>query len=95
MSLTSCAGIYADANLSIKATTRVSKIEALKAIIRAWGMEPERILVHEALSEPHRIHVTSEESEERQIAQLSTALRNLLRREVLENTQNGTNLPLE
>ena len=30
-------GIYAASGLSIQAKTRVSKIDALKEIIRAWG----------------------------------------------------------
>ena len=40
--------------LSIKPRTRVSKIDALKEIIRAWCMNPEEILVKEALVKPHR-----------------------------------------
>ena len=42
---------YAASGLSIKPKTKVSKIDALKEIIRAWGMNPEQVLAKEALSE--------------------------------------------
>jgi hypothetical protein len=41
---------YAASGLAIKPKTRVSKIEALKEIIRAWGLNSEQILTKEALS---------------------------------------------
>jgi len=37
-------GIYISSGLSIKPRTRISKIDALKEIIRAWGLNPEEIL---------------------------------------------------
>jgi hypothetical protein len=40
---------YAAAGLSIKPKTQVSKVEALKEIIRAWGMNPEQLLSRAAL----------------------------------------------
>jgi len=40
--------IYATSGLSIRPKTRLSKIEALKEIIRAWGMNPEEVLTKEA-----------------------------------------------
>ncbi|MCJ7424595.1 site-specific integrase, partial [Candidatus Bathyarchaeota archaeon] len=49
--------IYAASGLSIRPKTRVSKIEALKEIIRAWGMDPEEVLTKKALAEPHRVYV--------------------------------------
>jgi hypothetical protein len=45
-------GIYMALGLSIRPKTRVSKIDALKEIIRAWGLNPEEILTRDALARP-------------------------------------------
>jgi len=65
---------------------RLSKIEMLKAFAHGIGLNPEKILTQEALSEPHRIHVGPDEREERQIAFLCQALKESLKRELI-----GTN----
>jgi len=75
--------IYAAAGLSIRPKTRLSKIEMLKAFSQAIGLNPEKILTQEALSEPHRIHVNSDEREERQIALLCQALKESMKKELL------------
>jgi hypothetical protein len=46
-------GIYSTSGLSNKPKTRVSKIDALKEIIRAWSLNPEEILTRGALTNPH------------------------------------------
>jgi len=50
-------GIYVAAGLSIKARAKISKIDVLKEIIRAWRLDSEEVLVRKALSEPHRTYV--------------------------------------
>jgi hypothetical protein len=50
--------IYATSGLSIRPKTQVSKIEAFKEIIRAWGMNPEQVLAREALNQPAKTFVT-------------------------------------
>jgi len=75
--------IYAAAGLSIRPRTRLSKIEMLKAFAQGIGLNPEKILTQEALSEPHRIHVGPDEREERQIAHLCQALKESLKKELL------------
>ena len=45
--------IYIASGLSIRPKTRTSKIDALKGIIRAWGLNPEEILTKQAFAEPH------------------------------------------
>ncbi|MDI6905293.1 MAG: hypothetical protein QMD13_07395 [Candidatus Bathyarchaeia archaeon] len=75
--------IYAASGLSIKPKTRVSKIDALKEIIRAWGMNPEEILTKEALSQPHRTYATPTQREEDQIKTLAFALKETMRKELL------------
>jgi len=47
-------GLYASSGLSIRPKTKLSKIEQLKTIIEAWGMDPNKILSKEALAMPHR-----------------------------------------
>lgn len=49
--------MYVASGMSIKPRTKVNHIEMLKEIIRAWGMEPEKILVREALQKPPRTHI--------------------------------------
>ena len=43
--------VYATSGLAIKPKTQVSKVEDLKEIIRAWGMNPEQLLTREDLAE--------------------------------------------
>lgn len=78
-------GIYIASGLSIRQKTRISKIEALKEIIRAWGMNPEEILTKNALTKPHRTVVDRTQIEQNQIHQLSIALKQQLLKELREN----------
>ena len=77
-------GIYLSSGLSIKPKTRVSKIDALKEIIRAWGMNPEEILTKNALTQPHRTVIDRSQIENNQIHQLSIALKQQLLNELRE-----------
>ena len=74
--------IYAASGLSIRPKTETSKIEALKEIIRAWGLDPEKILTREAMSTPHRILVSPEEIENKQIRILCNALKTEIKKEL-------------
>jgi len=49
---------YVVSVLSIKTKTCDSKIDVLKEIMRAWGMNLKGILGKEALSQRHRIYAT-------------------------------------
>jgi hypothetical protein len=53
-----------------------SKIDLLKEVVRAQGLEPERVLLREALSEPHMTYAE-------QIRILGLVLRDSLRNELL------------
>jgi len=77
-------GIYLSSGLSIKPKTRVSKIDALKEIIRAWGMNPEEILTKNALTQPHRTVIDRSQIENDQIHQLSIALKQQVLNELRE-----------
>jgi len=75
--------VYASAGLSIKPRSSASKIDMLKEMMRAWGLEPEKILTREALAEPHRVSASSEEREKEQIRLLGSALKESLKKELL------------
>ncbi|MCX8153633.1 MAG: hypothetical protein N3E52_04280 [Candidatus Bathyarchaeota archaeon] len=69
-------GIYSAAALSIRPKTRVSKIDALKEIIRAFGLNPEEILTRQALARSNATGISRDQPEEHQLHQLSIALKN-------------------
>lgn len=52
-------GIYAASGLSISSKTKPSRIQILKEITRALGLNPEEILAKEALAKPHRTIITA------------------------------------
>jgi integrase len=84
-------GIYSTSALGIKPKTRVSKIDALKEIIRAWGLNPDEILTKEALTRPNATVICHDQIEERQLRQLSVALKQELLKEVREEQHANTN----
>jgi site-specific recombinase XerD len=78
--------IYANAALTIRPKTRVSKIEALKEMVRAMGWNPEQVLNREALTEPAATFVGSEQLQSHQEQVLRRTLR-----ELIEATASGSN----
>jgi len=89
-------GVYIASGLSIKPKTRLSKIDALKEIIRAWGLNPEEILTKQALTEPHRTVIDRAQAEQNQLTQLTAALKQQILKELDEkNSQKSTNSRLE
>jgi len=73
--------IYQSAGLAIRKKTKVGKIDALKEIIRAWGMNPEQTLSKDALSDGATTYQNPEEFENRQLQILSDQLKQLIRQE--------------
>lgn len=73
--------IYTTASLSIKPKTRVSKIDALKEIIRAWGMNPEQLLTKDALTQAAITNMNPTDMENHQLVLLSNQLKELIRNE--------------
>jgi hypothetical protein len=82
--------IHVASGLTIKPKTGLSKIEALKEIIRAWGMNPEEILTRKAFSEPHAVY-SSGEHEEQTIKELSSTLKEMMRKELLDGSRKDGN----
>jgi len=70
---------YATSGLAIRPKTQVSKIEALKEMIRAWGMNPEQVLTREALSSGATTYKNAEDFENHQLAILGNQLKQLIR----------------
>jgi hypothetical protein len=73
--------IYQAAGLTIIPKTKISKVDALKEIIRAWGMNPEQMLTKDALAEGAVTHVNPEDIENHQLVVLSNQLKELIRYE--------------
>jgi hypothetical protein len=74
--------IYGKADLTIRPKTSLSKLDMAKEILRSFGIEPETVLVKDALAEPHRIFTGTEEQDNQNIQLLTRALVNHLRTEV-------------
>jgi integrase len=71
--------IYRASGLSIKQTPKASRLDLLKELVRGFGMDPEKVLVKEALVEPHRAIVSSGDNDDTDSRILARALReNLL-----------------
>jgi site-specific recombinase XerD len=73
--------IYQAAGLTIIPKTRVSKVDALKEIIRAWGMNPEQLLAKDALAEGAITRINPEDIENHQLVVLSNQIKELMRNE--------------
>ena len=65
---------YAASGLAIRRKTQISRVEALKEIIRAWGMNPEQILARDAIADGATTRRNVEDLENHQLAILSSQL---------------------
>lgn len=77
--------IYAASGLSIRPKTQLSKIEVLKEIVRAWGLNAEEVLTEESLSRPD---AATGYGEEEQVKSLSQTLKEMMRKELLNGKDN-------
>jgi hypothetical protein len=73
--------IYASAGLTIRPKTQASKVDALKEIIRAWGLNPEQLLAKNAFTEGAITINTNEELEKQQLKVLANELKLLIKQE--------------
>jgi site-specific recombinase XerD len=73
--------VYASSGLCITKKTQANKVEALKEIIRAWGLNPEALLTRDALSQGAITIKTGEDYENRQLQILGNELREIIKRE--------------
>jgi site-specific recombinase XerD len=72
--------IYAAAGLSIKPKTQNSKLDALKEIIRAYGMNPEQVLTREAFAQGATTE--KQDAADCQLAILRQQLRQLIKNDI-------------
>jgi len=77
--------IYRSAGISIRPRAAPTKIEMLKEMIRSLGYDPEKILVKEALMEPHRTVV----GEDAQIVELRKLLKEAVLKEMMTEFNKG------
>lgn len=68
--------------LCIRKKTAVSKIDALKEIIRAYGMNPEQVLSQKALADGATTYKSSEDYENEQLGILREELKQLIQQAV-------------
>jgi hypothetical protein len=71
-------------SLSIRPKTRVNKIDALKEIMRAWGLNPEEILTRDALTRPNITIIDQTQLQNHQLSQLTSVLREQMLKEIRE-----------
>ena len=76
--------VYIASGLSIRPKAKITLIDTLKAMIKAHGEDPEKYLVREAFTQPHRTYVNPLEREEDQVKILSHALKEMMRKELLD-----------
>jgi len=76
--------LYAQSGFSIRPKSKISKIDQLKVIMEAWGLDPNKILSKEALTRPHRTIV---DNQDEQIRVLNQSLKKAIVKEL--QTQNG------
>ena len=76
--------LYAQTGFSIRPKSKISKIDQLKVIMEAWGLDPNKTLSKEALSRPHRTIV---DNRDEQIRVLNQSLKKAIIKEL--QTQNG------
>jgi hypothetical protein len=67
--------VYRAAGLCIRQKTKASRLDLLKEMVRGFGLDPEKVLVKEALSEAHRGIMTGEQATEEEARKLWTVLR--------------------
>lgn len=85
-------GVCISAALNIKPKTRINKLDALKELMRAWGLNPEQVLSREALSQGNITVIDRAQLEQAQITQLTVALKQQMIREIKEGqVENRTN----
>ena len=78
--------IYSAAGLAIRPKMQVSKVDALKEIIRAWGENPEKYLTREAAAQG-AITEKQEDVADQQLAVLRQQLKQIIKDEASTNTR--------
>ena len=56
--------VYRAAGLSIRQKTKSSRLDLLKELVRGFGLDPEKVLVKDSISEAHRGVVAGDPTED-------------------------------
>ena len=86
-------GVYAASGLCVKPKTKPSRVEMLKEMVRALGLNPEEILTEKALAMPHRTVITGGRGEsqgDNHVDTLLKALKQKLKQELTAETTDAT-----
>ena len=70
--------VYAASGLAIRPKTQINKLETVKEMIRALGMNPDQLLTREALAEGATIYSNQTDLENHQLTVLSNQLKQLI-----------------
>ena len=76
--------LYTQSGLTIRPKTKLSRIQQLKMMIEAWGMNPNEILSKDALTSPHRTIIDAEQS---QLNTLNQASKQAIIKELQQDTK--------
>lgn len=71
--------LYISSELSLRPKTKLSKIQQLKLMIEAWGMNPNEILSRDTLTKPHRTIINPDQHH---LKTLNTALKQAIIQEL-------------
>jgi site-specific recombinase XerD len=80
-------GAYAAAGLGIRPKTRLTKIDAIKEMLRAMGENPERILSREALADGATTNLEPDDLQDHYLEVLGRKLREVVRGQATEPTE--------
>ena len=72
---------YSSSGLAIRQKTQINKIDTVKELIRALGMNPEQLLTRDALAEGATTHKNQDDLENHQLTILSRQLKDLIRQD--------------
>ena len=77
--------IYATAELRIRPTPKLSPLAQLKVFAIGLGLDPDKLIPEGSFVEPHRAIVSSEEMENRQVQVLSSAIKDAIKQEIMQD----------
>ena len=63
----------------------VNKLEALKEMIRAWGLNPDQVMSREALAQSNTTIIDRAQQEQTQLNQLTAVLKQQMIKEICES----------
>lgn len=84
-------GLYWNSGLSIRPKTKLNKIETLKGVSLALGLDPNEVLSREAMVKPHRTIIDPTQRQESDFRILSKTIRKTL----IDELKNSIHLSLE